>query len=163
MELEEEHLQDQITGAIDRNQPNKSAKTWNPQESKNNNGGNLRIAIPAHLSESCGTSGGDHAPNGEREKRESEWSDREIRRRGSKQLETVDTNIWGSPCVQPRPDKPPPNRSHEQKPANANIGRCRNRVPAAGESLEYSLAFPINLWYFLINICHLRIELFKKI
>jgi len=98
MELEEEHLQDQITGAIDRNQPNKSAKTWNPQGSKNNNGVNLRIAIPAHLSESCGTSGGDHAPNGEREKRESEWSDREIRRRGSKKLETV----WGPPCVQPQ-------------------------------------------------------------
>ena len=88
--------------AIDRNQPNKSAKTWNPQGSKNNNGVNLRIAIPAHLSESCGTPGGDHAPDGEREKGESEWSDGEIRRRGSKKLETVDTNIWGPPCVQPQ-------------------------------------------------------------
>ena len=38
--------------------------------SKNNNGVNLRIAIPAHLSESCGTPGGDHAPDGEREKGE---------------------------------------------------------------------------------------------
>ena len=96
MELEEEHLQDQITGAIDRNQPNKSAKIRNPQGSKNNNGVNLRIVIPAHLSESCGTPGGDHAPDGEREKGESEWSDGEIRRRGSKKLEIV----WGPPCVQ---------------------------------------------------------------
>jgi len=127
---------------IDRNQPNKSAKIRNPQGSKNNNGVNLRIAIPAHLSESCGTPGGDHAPDGEREKGESEWSDGEIRRRGSKK----NLKLYGDHHVySPRPDKPPPNRSHEQKPANANIGRCRNRVPAAGESLEYSLAFPINL------------------
>ena len=88
--------------AIDPNQPNKSAKIQNPQGSKNNNGVNLRIVIPAHLSESCVTPGGDHAPDGEREKGESEWSDAEIRRRGSKKLETVDTNIWDPPCVQPQ-------------------------------------------------------------
>ena len=53
-----------------------------------------------HLSESCGTPGGDHALDGEREKGESEWSDREIRRRGSKQLETVDTNMQTSLSMQ---------------------------------------------------------------